>query len=275
MNLISGGVPIGFVLAVFISAAAWKVRALSSSGALAATLLGTIIFGLGGLQWALVLLAFFISSSALSRLFKRRKSSLEEKFSKGSQRDAGQVLANGGAAGLWVVAHALWPGELWPWVAFAGALAAANADTWATELGVLSTVPPRLITSGRVVESGTSGGITPVGTLASLAGAFLIALLAVVLWPGGSLAPALPVWLVWITISGLMAGLLDSLLGATLQTMYFCQVCEQETERSPLHSCGHPTTFRRGLPWMDNDWVNGCCTLAGGLLAVIGGMILL
>src|SRR5512133_267555 len=90
---------IAFALAALIGAAAWKAHALSPSGALAATALGTVIFGLGGLGWAVVLMGFFISSSALSRLFRKRKVRLDEKFSKGSQRDAGQVLANGGIAG--------------------------------------------------------------------------------------------------------------------------------------------------------------------------------
>ncbi len=264
----------GLILAVLVAAAAWKARALSTSGALAATALGTIIFGLGGVGWAVLLLAFFISSSALSRLFKRRKSALDEKFSKGSQRDAAQVLANGGAAGLCVLLHALFPTELWPWAAFAGALAAANADTWATELGVLSSNAPRLVTNGQVVERGTSGGITPAGTLASLAGALLIAALAVLLWPVGAPESA-PAWLVWFTLAGMGGGLLDSFLGATLQAIYTCPNCCKETERFPLHTCGEPTTLKRGLTWMNNDWVNGFCTLAGALLAGGAGLIFL
>jgi len=73
----------GFVLAVFVSTLAWWAHALSRSGAVAATLLGTIIFGLGGLSWAILLLGFFISSSLFSRLFSRPKAGLVEKYSKG------------------------------------------------------------------------------------------------------------------------------------------------------------------------------------------------
>src|SRR5438093_5230732 len=47
----------------------------------------------------------------------------------------------------------------------AGALAAAAADTWATEIGAFSPFAPRLITSGRQVPRGTSGGITVLGSL--------------------------------------------------------------------------------------------------------------
>ncbi len=267
----------GFLLAVLISLAAWKARALNVSGALAAGLLGTIIFGLGGLSWSILLLAFFVSSSALSRTFKRQKAPLVEKFSKGSQRDAGQVLANGGVAGACVLLHLLFPNALWPWVAFAGSLAAANADTWATELGVLSPSAPRLVTTGQTVERGTSGGITPVGTLASLAGALLVALLAVIFWQGKifALAPAAPAWAAGIALAGLAASLIDSLLGATVQAIYYCPACQKETERFPTHSCGQPTVLRRGLAWLDNDWVNGLCTLAGAAAAALVGFILL
>ncbi len=277
---------IGFGLAVIVAAAAWKAKALSPSGGLAAGMLGTVIFGLGGLGWAVLLLAFFISSSALSRLFKQRKAAFDEKFAKGSQRDAGQVLANGGVAGVFVLLHVLFPTALWPWAAFAGALAAANADTWATELGTLSRSRPRAITTGKIVERGTSGGVTGEGTLAALGGALLIGLLAVVFWQGGvpgvsaagsdGLAhllgagaprlslPAALLYLLLIGLAGLAGSLFNSFLGATVQAIYTCPACAKETERHPTHTCGSPTVLKRGWPWMSNDWVNGLCTLIGG-----------
>lgn len=275
MDPVNGRLLAGFVLALLIAAAAWRARALSVSGALAAVLLGTIIFGLGGLPWAVLLMAFFISSSGLSRAFKQRKAGLQEKFSKGSQRDAGQVLANGGVAGLFVLAHAAAPQAAWPWLAFAGALAAANADTWATELGVLSRSAPRLVTSGQVVEKGTSGGITLTGTAAALGGALLIAALAVMLWPAAR--PPLPAGLAAFAVvglAGLAGSLLDSYLGATVQAIYTCPCCQKDTERHPTHSCGCQTSLARGLPWLDNDWVNAFCTLTGAALAALAAGLL-
>jgi uncharacterized protein (TIGR00297 family) len=130
--------------------------ALSGSGALAAAVSGGLIFGLGGFPWAVLLLVFFISSSALSRTFASRKAVLSEKFSKGSRRDWGQVLANGGLGALLAVVHAALPAQNWVWLAFVGAMAAVNADTWATELGVLSRTAP-LNHHRKTVESGTSG----------------------------------------------------------------------------------------------------------------------
>ena len=261
---------LGVVLAALIAYAAHRVRALSDSGAIAAGLLGTVFFGLGGLRWAALLLAFFISSSALSRLFRQRKATLDEKFSKGSERDAAQVAANGGVAGLFVLLHVFFPDALWPWWACAGALAADNADTWATKLGVLSRSAPRLITSLRPVERGTSGGISPTGTWAALAGGLLVGLTAALCRPGGpgSMAEIILAPL-WIGLAGLFGSLVDSALGATLQAIYTCPACQKETERHPRHTCGTPTTLQRGLPWLDNDWVNTACTLAGALAGLL------
>src|ERR1044071_7462543 len=118
----------GLILAVIVAYLAYRVHSLNKSGAFAATLVGTVIFGIGGWQWAVLLLIFFITSSGLSRAFKKRKQGLSEKFSKGNERDAGQVFGNGGLATLFAALHAVYPGSFIPWVGFAASLAAVNAD---------------------------------------------------------------------------------------------------------------------------------------------------
>jgi uncharacterized protein (TIGR00297 family) len=262
---------IGFFFGILIAILAWRLRALSESGGWAAALTGGLIFGLGGFPWACLLLAFFISSSVLSRAFRRRKAALAEKFSKGSRRDWGQVFANGGLGALLAVAYAIWPGREWLWVAFAGAMAAVNADTWATELGVLNPVSPRLITNGRPVERGTSGAISVYGTLAALGGAMLIGLIAA--------AFSASVGFLWVllvaTLSGLMGAMVDSLLGATVQAIYRCPACDKETERYPLHLCGSQTFQVRGWHWMNNDMVNFICSLVGASVAVLIWLVFL
>jgi uncharacterized protein (TIGR00297 family) len=251
---------LGFLLALLIAFLAYKARSLNKSGAVAAAFTGTIIFGIGGLAWAILLLTFFITSSALSRAFKKRKAKLEEKFSKGHERDAGQVFGNGGIATFFAALHYFYPNEPWVWVGFAASLAAVNADTWATELGVLNPNPPRMITNlFKVVEKGTSGGISLVGTLASLAGSALIAFLASFLTDDWSLLPL-------ITVSGLVGSLFDSLLGGTVQAMYYCPTDKKETEKHPLHTCGAETVHLRGWKWLDNDWVNFACGAFGALV---------
>src|SRR4030065_2442897 len=140
---------IGFILAILIAGLAWRAGSLSGSGAWVAAVTGGLIFGLGGLPWAILLLTFFISSSALSRAFRQQKASLAEKFSKGSGREWGQVLANGGLGALLAIGYAVKPDLDWLWLAYAGAMAAGDADTWSPQLGVLSPVPPLLITPGK------------------------------------------------------------------------------------------------------------------------------
>lgn len=256
---------IGIFLGILIAFSAWRLGSLSRSGAVAAAITGSFILGLGGLIWAVPLLTFFISSSLLSHTFRSRKLVFDEKFSKGSRRDSGQVLANGGMGVLLVIAASLWPHPLW-YIAYLGVMATVNGDTWATEIGVLSRSAPRLITTGKIVPGGTSGGVSVLGTLAALGGATTIGLAAFL--SGGNLGWGYAgVFILAPGISGLLGTMLDSLLGATLQAIYYCPTCKKETERHPLHLCGTQTTPLRGWQWLNNDWVNFGSSLVGGGIA--------
>ncbi len=261
---------IGFFAGTLIAILAWKMGSLSISGAIAAAVSGGLIFGIGGLPWAVLLLVFFITSSALSKAFKNRKATLGEKFAKSSQRDWAQVLANDGLGTLLVFALLFSSENTWAWVAYAGAMATVNADTWATELGVLSPNPPRLITNGQVVEAGTSGGISLFGTLATLGGATLIGLVGAAFNFGADSWPLL----LAATLGGVCGSLFDSLLGATVQAIYHCPACDKETERHPEHSCGTQTRQIRGWNWLNNDLVNFLASGVGAGIAIIFWVIL-
>jgi uncharacterized protein (TIGR00297 family) len=246
------------LLALALAGAARRRHALSSSGAAGATAVGTAIFGAGGLRAAALLVLFFGSSTALSR-----RGGLASGAAPGPERTLAQVLANGGLpAALAVCAH-LRPSPR-VGAAYAGALAAANADTWATEVGALSPAAPRMITSGRRVPRGVSGAVTPLGTLASLAGALVIGAghAALTLHPDPAAALRLGA-------AGLAGALADSVLGATLQAVYVCQGCGQRTEdRRHAHGTAAPAlTLVRGLPLVTNDMVNLCASLVGALTA--------
>ena len=182
---------------------------LSPDGLVAALGVGVAIcWGLGW-RGAVLLLAFFISGSLLTRFATGR----------GGRRNARQVFANGGVAALGALFGS------WPIVA--GALAAAAADTWATEFGSFSPTPPRSITTLARVSRGTSGGITALGTAGGLAGALAMAALAHMLPPSGA-APAFSV----IAAAGVVGMLADSLLGATGQGVYECSACAARSERA-------------------------------------------
>ncbi len=261
----------GFILSTAIGYAAYRKESLDRSGVAGAIVTGTLIFGLGGWQWGVVLIAFFVTSSLLSSYRAVEKERLAEKFAKGSRRDLGQALANGGLGALLAVGSAVRPHPLWL-AAYVGAMATVTADTWATELGVLSKTAPRLITTGRAVEVGTSGGVTWLGTAATMAGGTFIGLLAGALnLPAGSAA-----LMVALTAGGLAGGLagslFDSLLGATVQAVYYCPTCAKETE-SALHRCLTPARQLRGWRWLNNDLVNFASSLLGAVAAATLGLL--
>ncbi len=270
---------LGLVLSAAIAFLAYRRGSLSQSGAVGALIVGTLIFGLGGWVWGVLLAVFFVSSSALSHFKEREKAAVAEKFEKGHRRDIGQTFANGGLGALIAVLSAFMPGAVSPdfwFFLFIGVMATVTADTWATELGTLSKAAPRLITSGRVVEVGTSGGVSPLGTGVSLVGGLLIGLTAGLLAPVAGLLPwsALPIVALIGALSGAAGSLIDSLMGATVQQIYYCDTCQKETERK-VHRCGTTTRPLRGWSWMNNDLVNLIASLGGGLAAALLGSWLL
>lgn len=262
---------LGLLLSAGMALLGYWRQALSVSGAVGAILVGTLIFGLGGWEWGLLLITFFVSSSWLSHYRKADKGQVAEKFAKSSRRDFGQALANGGLGAILAVVFARYPEPLL-FAAFVGVMATVNADTWATELGILSRVPPRLITSGDVVVPGTSGAVTSLGIWASVAGAMLIGTVATALVQVRSLLSAngwslrAISYTLLAVVGGLAGSLFDSLLGATLQGIYYCDHCAKETE-SPIHHCGRPAQPLRGWGWLNNDLVNFLASLVGGLAA--------
>lgn len=280
----------GFLLSAAIGVLAYRRSSLAPSGVAGAMLVGTLVFGFGGWTWGLVLIAFFVSSSLLSHYRRADKAGLAEKFAKGERRDLGQVLANGGVGALLALlvyflvdlngqTRAGNPLYIYLTLAFFGAMASVNADTWATELGVLARETPRLITTGRPAARGTSGAITGYGTLAALTGATFIGAVAFLLIQLASLATVgellladLPI-VVIAAAAGLVGSLFDSLLGATVQRISWCDHCEKETERQ-VHSCGARTRPLRGWGWMNNDVVNFTAALVGGLLAGSLGLLI-
>ncbi len=272
---------VGLLLGVSIAYLAYKAQSLSISGFWAASLLGFVIFGLGGLGWAIVLIAFFISSSLLSRLFRKKKSTIDEKFSKGFQRDWAQVFANGGIAGLLVLFFFVIK-QVNPqseslrllWYSFAASLAAATADTWATELGVLSHSRPISLRTFKMVDRGSSGAISLTGSLAAIGGAGFIMMLTVLsdqLGIGGAQSPGVETAAIYgvVWLAGVIGSLVDSALGASIQVLFYCAVCQKDTERYPFHLCGSTTEYQRGWRWMNNDWVNFLCVFSASIVALL------
>jgi uncharacterized protein (TIGR00297 family) len=254
----------GLVLSAFIGAVAYRRHSLDRSGWLGAIITGTATFGFGGWTWGSVLIVFFVTSSALSHFRQAQKQRIAgEKFEKGGRRDLWQALANGGAGAALALVYGLTGEPVMLLAAYVGVMATVTADTWATEIGVLSPHPPRLITSGRIVAPGTSGGVTLYGIGASAGGALLIGAATLLL-----MAAERGVWLVALLpaalVGGVVGSLVDSLLGATVQAMYLSPTGETEKRAS---RDGTRYALLRGWRWMNNDMVNFLSSLTGGAAA--------
>ncbi|MFZ0391473.1 MAG: DUF92 domain-containing protein [Calditrichia bacterium] len=238
----------------------WRLRFLSGSGAVAAFLLAVIVYGFGGWMWTVPVLAFFILSSLLSKAGKVQKQQYDLIFEKGDQRDYLQVLANGGVAGFIMIMMILNPSPVL-YAAFLGALAAASADTWATETGVLLGRNPRLITTAKLVPSGTSGGITVAGLTGAFAGGLAIGFSSLLFLNFRSTGEWLP-FILLVGLSGLLGSLADSFLGAVLQVQYRCPYCSKITEKK-VHCGSKPALPVKGIHWINNDFVNFVNTICG------------
>ena len=231
----------------------------------AAFALGTLVVT-AGWAWGALLIAYFVATSLLTRLGGARKEArTESMLPVQRERNALQVGANGGVFAALILLGEV-TGDARLSVAGVGALAAAAADTWATEIGTLWGGAPRSILSGRVVPAGTSGGITAIGSTASVLAAALVALAAHLilgLEQQGAASPAFAVFL-----GGIGGSLGDSVLGATLQSKRWCEQCRMWTERK-VHTCQYRTRHAAGLRWMTNDTVNLLATVLGAVLAFL------
>ncbi|MEK5060358.1 hypothetical protein BK126_03805 [Paenibacillus sp. FSL H7-0326] len=267
---------IGTLCAFLVAGAAYYKRSLTLSGSIAAVIMGAVYYGAGDLMWFGTLLLFFITSTVLSKYKKREKQELEQSYAKTGNRDAGQVLANGGLGMVLVLLHAIFPDPVWIY-AFIGIMATVTADTWATEIGSLSSKPPRSVRTWNIIPPGSSGGVTVTGNAAAAAGALMIggcAYLFLVLSSGaeGSLTALIAFAIIGV-VSGFIGAYADSLMGATIQRMYHCNVCGKDVEVH--HHCGQNTVRGKGLNWMSNDLVNLFSSLIGGGIAILLGWLLL
>lgn len=241
---------LGFLFSVPISVIAYYKQSLSKSGMIAGAFLGAMIYAFGGSISTILMMSFFISSSVLSKLKHVKKRSVEKLEYKGSRRDWIQVFANGGTALAFSFIY--WYTNHLPFlVCVAISLAAATADTWGSEVGVLSKKPPVSIVSFKPVERGLSGGISIFGTFVSLLGSGFIATLFIILKiiVLGHYEHNFILFSI-VTVFGFLGSLIDSYLGAVFQASYY------DDENSCITEKKGKNKLVKGLPWMTNDMVN-------------------
>jgi uncharacterized protein (TIGR00297 family) len=227
-------------------AVAQRLPLLTPAGWVHAGVLGTVL--LGSLDWpgwwAVVL--YLALGSLVTRLGFRRKQEQGLAEARGGRRGPENVWGSA-ATGAALAVLCVLPAAPVPLlqIGFAASFSAKLADTFGSEIGKRWGRHTVLITSLRPVAPGTEGAISLEGTAASLLGSALMAL--VMLQLGLLRTPA--AWLL-VTLVGLLATLVESLIGAALQSRWH---------------------------WLSNELVNAVQTLiaavAAMLLAQVCGLI--
>lgn len=233
-----------------IAIASYIMRWLTPLGSILSAVIMVILMTMGGLRWLIPLGIFFITGSLLSSIGAVHH----------EPRNARQVLANGFVPTAVVLANFFNPTSIW-YPAFVGAVAASNADTWATELGRFSPREPVSLRTRDVVRKGVSGSVTSIGTGASIAGGAVIGAAAAassrLAWPDAILVGL---------VAGTLGSFIDTVLGAWVQHRATCRVCAAVTE-SNVH-CDTETVTVGGVSWVDNDVVNFTASWSGLLCAL-------
>jgi len=252
---------IGVLIAAVVAVISYRVKFLTLSGSIATFILAGLIFGLGGIKWSVPITTFFVLSSVLSKLRKKKNEEVELYFEKSGVRDYMQVIANGGLGGVLVIVNTIAPDPLY-FLIYLSTLSAVCADTWATEIGTMKKTATYNVLNFKPVEQGISGGISLRGTVGALLGSFAIALSGIV-WVEQNYFE----YIVLILCTGLFGSMFDSILGATIQAQNKCVVCNKVTEKE--YHCGSEANYHQGVKWMNNDMVNFFSGVSGAVILII------
>ena len=210
-TLAASRLPAALALNAVVAWAGHRAKTVTLSGALTGASIGTTIYICSGWQGWILLLVTFIAASVASRVGLTRKVLLGIAEERGGRRGAGNAIANTSvAAAASIVALTSRDPALAP-LAFATALSAGGSDTMASEIGKAWGRRTWSVISFSRVPPGTSGAMSLEGTLAGVAGAAGLGLVAIALG-------LVPRSALWIVVAASTAGaLLESWLGATLE----------------------------------------------------------
>ncbi|MCS3797116.1 TIGR00297 family protein [Niastella sp. OAS944] len=232
-----------WIVLVFICAivtASIVFRKLTVAGALTGGILAGLLYKGAGITGIVMLGAFFVAGSAATAFGRNRKEQLGIAENNKGQRNAWQVLANGGVAAIAGLLAWLYPQQASLWqMAIAGSLASASADTLSSEMGSVYGKSFYNILTFKKDKCGLDGVISLEGTLWGIAGSALIALIFVIAYGYSPLA-------FWMVLAGFIGNMADSVLGASLERK----------------------------DWLKNDQVNFLNTLIGALVAMAGYYII-
>ncbi|MGN6214002.1 DUF92 domain-containing protein [Parafilimonas sp.] len=200
-----------FVLLCTAAVATVVLKKLDAKAAVAAVVIGFMVW-LGEGYTGIAMLATFFIAGTLATSWKMRtkqQAGLAEQHR--GQRTAAQVIANGGVAALLSLLSFMFS-EQQPLLLLmvASSLSSAVADTLSSELGNVYGKKFYNIMNLKKDLRGLNGVISFEGTLIGIAGSILIALIY-------ALQAGFTIDFLWIVIAGTVGNLTDSVLGATLE----------------------------------------------------------
>lgn len=293
------------VLSCYLSIHGYSKKSLDISGSIAAILVGFISFATS-YRFGLILIGFYYVSSKLTKWKEDIKAKLESNYQVGGQRNWIQVLSNSILATIIAGLYWFYVGEdtilhvkfynyelslfdnlqdiqilqTYLWLLYLSHYAVATGDTWASELGILSKNKPRIVTSLflREVPKGTNGGMSLIGTCASVFGGWFIGVLFVlfeiILFPNDLFLLSRKHMMIinFCMVNGLIGSFIDSLLGATLQATYYdnekkCIISCHDIKR--FKSMGSNVQHITGLNVLTNEQVNFVSILFTMMLSLV------
>ena len=255
---------LGFLLNCSVVVLAPKKKLLTLDGAITAFVIGYVFYIVGGIFSWLLLILFFLSSGAIGKIKKYygllNETELVVTEKKG--RNAVQVIANSLPALICLLLFH-YTNQLYFYIAMVSTIAGATADTWASEIGILSKKTPNSIFTLKPIAPGLSGGVTILGTIASVFGAGFIASSFLVFFHTKihSATQAVLFGSI-IVISGFISSVIDSILGILVQEKFQLQnqvITEIKGEEAT-------TILYSGIKGIDNNMVN---LITGILTAVV------
>ena len=242
---------IGLIGSTIISLIGYHLKAISFDGIFTTILIGTLITLSGNLAtWASII--FLFGSSLIIKLIKSLffpdSFKIEEKrHEKQGARDSFQIISNTAPATLCLILYTYTRDSNFL-IAYLSSLAGATADTWGSEIGILSTGRTIDLTTLKITPKGISGGVSSLGLFASLLGSFS----SVTVFLFFNFFQPIPISrqdVLLIIGIGFLASLIDSLLGSLFQGIF-------ETPHHELTEKQKNNHLVRGHKWLNNDGVN-------------------
>jgi uncharacterized protein (TIGR00297 family) len=202
-----------------------------------AWVLGVIIWAALGWRGYLVVLAYFLVGSAVTRIGQAEKEAAGIAEKRSGQRGPENVWGSAVTAAFCALAIAFGPEPWQPWLVlgYVASFSTKLSDTTASEVGKAYGKRTFLITTLQPVPRGTEGAVSVEGTVAGFAAGLALAVLGYgvgLISIGG---------IVFSTLAAFLATNLESVIGATLQNKW---------------------------PWLTNEVVNGINTFLGAAIAI-------